>query len=103
MSRAGPNLAMAVGERLAIERQPLEFVHDAVVALLLGEASPGKGRRTHPRHLASGPLTKDELVSGLKARNFPFFGSPKTALDPVLYEKKFKREGKLFRLGEAHE
>jgi len=51
--------------------------------------------------LANGPLTKDDIVSKLKAQNFPFFGSPKPALDPVLYGKKFKREGKLFRLAEA--
>ena len=45
-----------------------------------------------------GPLTKDQLVDLLTQQNFPFFGKPKPALDPVLYSKKFVRNGKLFSL-----
>ena len=51
--------------------------------------------------LTHGPLTKDQIVEKLKAQNFPFFGQPKPALDPVLYSKKFLRQGKLFGLAVA--
>ena len=51
--------------------------------------------------LNHGPLTKDQIVEKLKAQNFAFFGQPKPALDPVLYSKKFQREGKLFGLAVA--
>ncbi len=51
--------------------------------------------------LTHGPLTKDQIVEKLKAQNFAFFGQPKPALDPVLYSKKFQREGKLFGLAVA--
>jgi len=54
--------------------------------------------RTVATLLAEGPLTKDQIVEQLLARNFEFFGNPKTALDPVLYGNKFQREGGLFRL-----
>jgi len=45
-----------------------------------------------------GALTKDQIVELLTAQNFQFFGKPKPALDPVLYGKKFQRNGKLFEL-----
>lgn len=48
--------------------------------------------------LATGPLTKDQIVERLLAQKFEFFGKPKTGLDAVLYTKKFRREGKLFGL-----
>jgi hypothetical protein len=48
--------------------------------------------------LADGPLTKDQLVEKLLAQKFEFYGMPKPALDPVLYSKKFRREGRLFSL-----
>ena len=51
--------------------------------------------------LAHGPLTKDQIVEKLLAHKFQFFGQPKPALDPVLYSKKFQREGKLFGLAVA--
>lgn len=57
--------------------------------------------RTVATLLADGPLTKDQIVEQLLARNFEFFGNPKTALDPVLYGKKFQRDGGLFRLAVA--
>jgi hypothetical protein len=50
-----------------------------------------------------GPLTKQQIVEFLTDQKFPFFGKPRPALDPVLYSKKFAREGKLFRLVVAHE
>jgi hypothetical protein len=45
-----------------------------------------------------GPMTKDQLVDRLTGQNFPFFGKPKSALDTVLYGKKFQRNGKIFVL-----
>jgi hypothetical protein len=40
-------------QRMLGQGDPDEFVHDAIMAALLGEAKPGQGRRTHQRHLAS--------------------------------------------------
>lgn len=48
-----------------------------------------------------GPMTKDQLVDRLTAQNFPFFGKPKSALDTVLYGKKFQHNGKVFGLAAA--
>ena len=48
--------------------------------------------------LQHGPMTKDQIVALLVTNHFPFFGKPKPALDPVLYSKKFQRNGKLFGL-----
>lgn len=45
-----------------------------------------------------GPLTKDQILEMLHAKNFQFFGKPKPALDPILYSKKFLRNGKSFCL-----
>lgn len=45
-----------------------------------------------------GPLTKNRIVELLVAQNFEFFGKPKPALDPVLYSRKFQRQGKAFGL-----
>ena len=45
-----------------------------------------------------GPMTKDQIVALLVTNKFPFFGKPKPALDPVLYSKKFQRNGKMFGL-----
>ncbi len=51
--------------------------------------------------LQHGALTKDQIVAHLLAKKFEFFGKPKPALDPVLYSKKFRRDGKLFGLAVA--
>ena len=48
--------------------------------------------------LQHGPMTKDQIVALLVTNKFPFFGKPKPALDPVLYSKKFQRNGKMFGL-----
>jgi hypothetical protein len=48
--------------------------------------------------LQHGPMTKDQIVALLVTNKFPFFGKPKPALDPVLYSKKFQRNGKTFGL-----
>ena len=121
-----PALASYVAARTALEQRQIQLEQELadIQTVLRGEANPPApakipvpavplaARRSRPNRgltkavvsvLANGPLTKDQIVSVLKAQNFPFFGSPKPALDPVLYGKKFKREGKLFRLGVAHE
>jgi len=40
-------------ERLTINHQAQDFVQEAIKLVLLGEVSPGEGRRTNVRHLAS--------------------------------------------------
>ncbi len=40
-------------ERLTIQHQAQDFVQETIKMVLLGEVSPGQGRRTNARHLAS--------------------------------------------------
>jgi hypothetical protein len=40
-------------QRMVGQRQPIDFVHDAIMLVLVGEEKPGLGRHTHRRHLDS--------------------------------------------------
>ena len=93
---------------LADVRRLLNGEHHGTVP---AESSPPPPAATSPRRsntglrqavteliLKHGPLTKDQIVALLEAGKFPFFGKPKPALDPVLYSKKFQRNGKVFGL-----
>lgn len=40
-------------QRLQVQNEPADFVHEAILLVLAGKLQPGRGRRTHPRHLAS--------------------------------------------------
>jgi len=40
-------------QRLLSQCEPADFVHEAIMLVLIGEMKPGEGRRTHPRHLDS--------------------------------------------------
>lgn len=39
-------------QRLLIQSEPSDFVQDAIMLVLVGELQSGRGRHTHPRHLA---------------------------------------------------
>lgn len=39
-------------QRLLSQCEPADFVHDAIMLVLIGELKPGQGRHTHPRHLS---------------------------------------------------
>ena len=54
----------AAVSRLLATREPLEFVHDAVMAILLREFDPKAGRHTNPRHLTS-PAAFFNFVQGV--------------------------------------
>lgn len=54
----------AAVSRLLAMCEPLEFVDDAVMVILLGEFDPKAGRRTHVRHLAS-PSAFFNFVQGV--------------------------------------
>jgi hypothetical protein len=66
--------------------------------------APASGQRTGLTAavvavLAQGPRTKEQVVQALLAQGFPLPANPRSALDPILYNRKrFQREGKLFRL-----
>jgi hypothetical protein len=40
-------------QRLLSQCEPADFVHEAIMLVLIGELKPGEGRRTHSRHLNS--------------------------------------------------
>ena len=48
--------------------------------------------------LSEGPLTKRQIVEALQQSRFPFTSQPMQAVNSVVYQKKFRREGKLFFL-----
>lgn len=122
---ANPAVASFLAARMALEQHQRELENELadIQRILNGEiqvpvstvAVPTPVQTSPPRRsnngltkavsslLANAALTKDQIVEKLKEQNFEFFGKPKSALDPVLYGKKFARDGKLFRLAVPNE
>ena len=51
--------------------------------------------------LKDGPHTKKQIIERLRVDGLLAGDSPRIALDPIIYSKRFRRVGKLFSLAEA--